>query len=66
VATKDKFVIWIVSETLTDGSEAFNVEMDGATYACPTENDAVMLAEGIKELMERHALVETIDIKYVV
>jgi hypothetical protein len=51
---KDNLVLWIVSETLTDGSEVFNVILNGFPYNCPTESDAVMLVEGIKELMERH------------
>lgn len=56
--TADNFIIWIIKETLSDGSVAHNVELNGESFACITEHDAVELAEGIQELLEKHALVE--------
>lgn len=58
MASSDTFVIWILASTLTDGSEAFAVELNGESYDCITERDAEALAEGIKALFEKHTNVE--------
>jgi hypothetical protein len=46
--------IRIVSETLSDGSKVFNVNINGAVLECITEKDAYALAETMKAAVEKH------------
>ncbi|NTJ67565.1 hypothetical protein G6M50_06275 [Agrobacterium rhizogenes] len=58
MASSDSFVIWILKSILTDGSEAFAVELNGESYDCITEKDAEDFAESLQELFEKHTNVE--------
>lgn len=47
-------LIWIEKETLTDGSEVFNVKFGDEVLQSVTEDDANNLAEGMAELINNH------------
>lgn len=47
-------MIEIETETLTDGSAVYAVIIEGEKIAAVSENDAFLLAEGLKELIDKH------------
>ncbi len=48
----------LVRRTLSDGSEVFDVSINGEKIPCPTERDANTLIDGIAALFVAHALDE--------
>lgn len=48
-------LIWIVKETLSDGSEVFNVEIPEASLPAITADDAAALAETIAGAINEHS-----------
>lgn len=54
----DSAAIWIVKNTLTDGSEVFAVEIGGDKFDCITEQDATDFADAFQELVEKHTNIE--------
>jgi len=48
-------LVWIIAETLTDGSRVFNRDLNlGEVYAT-SESDALALAEKIAEAIAQHS-----------
>lgn len=49
-------LIWIIQETLSDGSIAHNVEVDLGSLSAISESDARELAEKIRDAIEDHTV----------
>ena len=47
-------IIWILREKLSDGSEVFNVELNGEKLPANSEYDATEMAEKIADAIREH------------
>jgi hypothetical protein len=58
-----KPTIYVETETLTDGSEVFNVRLGGEVFHAIDVNAAVMLAEAFAGAINAHT-VEVAEVRY--
>ena len=55
-------LIWIIKNTLTDGSSTFDVDFNGTLLECISEDDANDLAQTIADAINQHTNDKAIQI----